>query len=51
MQRLALDSFKVDESVTERRKRRVTRLQRDLRSWIDTVKVKFSIFSINFDLI
>ncbi|CAG9538020.1 unnamed protein product [Cercopithifilaria johnstoni] len=38
MQRLAMDSFKVDESIIEQRKRRVVRLQGDLRSWIDAIK-------------
>lgn len=45
MQRLIMDSFKVDESIIEQRKRRAVRLQGDLRSWIDAVKVKFLIFS------
>ncbi|EJD75751.1 hypothetical protein LOAG_17162 [Loa loa] len=38
MQRLSMDSFKVDESIIEQRKRRAIRLQGDLRSWIDAVK-------------
>lgn len=44
MQRLAMDSFKVDESLIEQRKRRAVRLQGDLRSWIDAIKVEISIF-------
>ncbi|VDO20139.1 unnamed protein product [Brugia timori] len=38
MQRLTMDSFKVDESIIEQRKRRAVRLQGDLRSWIDAIK-------------
>uniref|UniRef100_A0A915Q5I9 RNA helicase n=1 Tax=Setaria digitata TaxID=48799 RepID=A0A915Q5I9_9BILA len=38
IQRLAMDSFKVDENTVEHRKRRAVRLQGDLRSWIDAVK-------------
>ncbi|KAL3998482.1 EF hand family protein [Acanthocheilonema viteae] len=38
MQQLAMDSFKVDESIIEQRKRRASRLQGDLRSWIDAIK-------------
>ncbi|VDM97496.1 unnamed protein product [Thelazia callipaeda] len=38
VQRLALDSFKVDESIVEQRRRRALRLQGDLRSWIDAAK-------------
>uniref|UniRef100_A0A1I8EJT8 Calponin-homology (CH) domain-containing protein n=1 Tax=Wuchereria bancrofti TaxID=6293 RepID=A0A1I8EJT8_WUCBA len=38
MQRLTMDSFKVDDSVIEQRKRRAVRLQGDLRSWIDAIK-------------
>lgn len=39
LQQLTMDSFKVDESIIEQRKRRAKRLQVDLRSWIDVVKV------------
>ncbi|VDN26442.1 unnamed protein product [Gongylonema pulchrum] len=41
LQRLVLDSFKVDETVIEQRKRRAVRLQCDLRSWIDAAKCVF----------
>lgn len=47
MKRLTMDSFKIDESIIEQRKRRAVRLQSDLRSWIDAVKVKFSVFPQN----
>ncbi|KAM3720398.1 Dystrophin-1 [Dirofilaria immitis] len=38
IQRLAMDSFKIDENIVEQRKRRAIRLKGDLRSWIDAVK-------------